>query len=177
VVNTILPTGDLKIQDGQFTSNAENYKEFWYTMVGLAGESQNFDGNGQYVRFAVGGGDQTISTGKYGGNAGQELYANVNDAPLGTRPLYPGKRPAYRPDAPCKDQQLPNLDAAKSGPPDGGSMSAASVGSRLSRQNAGLAAKTRKAGAKKDLTAEIVDRLNPFRGTGAKPRKATGAKP
>jgi phospholipid/cholesterol/gamma-HCH transport system substrate-binding protein len=87
VVNTILPTGDLKIQDGQFTSNTENYKEFWYAMVGLAGESQNFDGNGQYVRFAVGGGDQTISTGRYGGNAGEKLYANVNDAPLGTRPL------------------------------------------------------------------------------------------
>jgi phospholipid/cholesterol/gamma-HCH transport system substrate-binding protein len=70
VTNVILPTGDVKIQDGQFTSNVENYKEFWYTMVGLAGESQNFDGNGHYVRFAVGGGAETISTGKYGGNAG-----------------------------------------------------------------------------------------------------------
>ena len=28
-------------------------------MVGLAGEGQNFDGNGQYVRFQPGGGDQT----------------------------------------------------------------------------------------------------------------------
>ena len=46
------------------TTGAENYKEFWYTMVGLAGEGQNFDGNGMYVRFQPGGGDQTISTGK-----------------------------------------------------------------------------------------------------------------
>jgi phospholipid/cholesterol/gamma-HCH transport system substrate-binding protein len=169
VNNVILPTGDLKVQDGQFSSGAENYKEFWYTMVGLAGESQNFDGNGQYVRFAVGGGDQSISTGKYGGSAGQKLYGNVNDAPIGTRPLYPGKRPAYKPTAPCKDQKLPNLDAARTGAPDGGgAASAASARARLTRQNAAVAAKAAKSarGASSDsgsVTAQLVDRLNPFR--------------
>ncbi len=66
----ILPTGDIKISDGPLTTGKENYKEFWYTMVGLAGEGQNFDGNGMYVRFQPGGGDQTISTGKYGGSLG-----------------------------------------------------------------------------------------------------------
>ena len=71
-------------------------------MVGLAGESQNFDGNGHYVRFAVGGGSQTISTGKYGGANGEKLYGNVNEAPLGTRPAYPGKRPPYNHTAQCK---------------------------------------------------------------------------
>src|SRR3712207_8711478 len=45
-------------------TGVENYKEFWYTMVGLAGESQNFDGNGQYVRFQPGGGTQTLSSGR-----------------------------------------------------------------------------------------------------------------
>ncbi|MBI5104228.1 MAG: MCE family protein [Solirubrobacterales bacterium] len=170
VVNTILPTGDLKVQDGQFTSGAENYKEFWWTMVGLAGESQNFDGNGQYVRFAVGGGDQSLSTGKYGGNAGSTLIANVNDRPLGTRPLYPGKRPPYNSEAPCKDQKLPNLDAAKSGPPDGGGATAASVRADLRRQNAANAARSSKAGGsgEDDLTAELADRLNPFRAGGGR---------
>ena len=61
--NVILPTGDVKIHDGALTTGAENYKEFWYTMVGLAGEGQNFDGNGKYVRFQPGGGDQTVSHG------------------------------------------------------------------------------------------------------------------
>jgi phospholipid/cholesterol/gamma-HCH transport system substrate-binding protein len=119
VTHTILPTGDVKIQDGQFTSDEENYKEFWYAMVGLAGEAQNFDGNGHYVRFAVGGGDQTISTGKYGGNAGSKLYGRVNDPPLGTRPAYPGKRSPYNHTARCKDQKLPDLNGAKTGPADG----------------------------------------------------------
>jgi ABC-type transporter Mla subunit MlaD len=128
VNNVILPTGDIKIQDGQFTTGAENYKEFWYTMVGLAGESQNFDGNGQYVRFDVGGGDKRISTGPYGGPQGQKLYANVNQSPLGTRPAMPSKKPPYKPSAPCKDQKVPDLNGARTGPPDGGgTASAASV--------------------------------------------------
>ena len=38
--------------------SVENYKEFWYTMVGLAGEGANFDGNGSYIR-RTGGGSQT----------------------------------------------------------------------------------------------------------------------
>ena len=32
-------------------------------MVGLAGEGQNFDGNGMYVRFQTGGGSQAVSLG------------------------------------------------------------------------------------------------------------------
>jgi hypothetical protein len=204
VVNTILPTGDLKIQDGQFTSGKENYKEFWYSMVGLAGESQNFDGNGQYVRFAVGGGSQTVSTGKYGGPTGERLFSNVNQAPIGTRPLYPQKRPPYNHTAPCKDQKLPNLDGAKSGPPDAShpatgtptgplpgtpsvttpsvttpagtvpSLSTPTVATTASRKGArkatarGTAAKRPAASSKQSLTAQILDRLNPFRSGGTR---------
>ena len=39
--------------------------------------------------------------GKYGGADGAKLFGNANDAPLGTRPAYPGKRPPYKPTAPC----------------------------------------------------------------------------
>jgi virulence factor Mce-like protein len=184
VVNTILPTGDLKIQDGQFTSNKENYKEFWYAMVGLAGESQNFDGNGQYVRFAVGGGSQTVSTGKYGGSTGEKLFANVNQAPIGTRPLYPQKRPPYNSKAACKDQKLPNLDGAKSGPPDSSRPatqqppptgvlpavpSVPSTPAVPAVPGVPLAGAASSKAKSKSLTAEIVDRLNPFRTGGRRP--------
>jgi virulence factor Mce-like protein len=118
--DVLLPTGDLKIEDGPLSSGAENYKEFWYTMVGLAGEGQNFDGNGSYVRFQPGGGDQTISMGKAGTNAGQ-VFGNAVAKPLGTRPAYPGKRPPYRSDVPCYKSMLPDLNAAPTGAPDGGS--------------------------------------------------------
>jgi phospholipid/cholesterol/gamma-HCH transport system substrate-binding protein len=115
----VLPTGDVKIDDGPLSSGAENYKEFWYTMVGLAGEGQNFDGNGMYVRFQPGGGDQTVSMGGSGGLA-DKLFANAILKPLGTRPAFPGKRPPYKPDAPCYKSTPPNLNGAPTGPPDGG---------------------------------------------------------
>ena len=64
--NVLLPTGDIKIEDGFLTTGKENYKEFWQAMVGLSGEAQNFDGNGSYVRFQTGGGLNTLSTGPSG---------------------------------------------------------------------------------------------------------------
>ncbi len=110
--NNILPTGDIKIQDGPLSVDAENYKEFWYTMVGLAGEGQNFDGNGMYVRFQPGGGDQQVALGaNQGANAGQ-VFGNAAAKPIGTRPAYPGKRPPYRPDVPCYTNAIPDLNGA-----------------------------------------------------------------
>ena len=167
VTHTILPTGDVKIQDGQFTSDEENYKEFWYSMVGLAGESQNFDGNGHYVRFAVGGGSQTISTGKYGGANGAKLFGRVNDPPLGTRPAYPGKRSPYNHAAKCKDQKLPDLNGAKTGGADGGGTTIPTPTASVATPAAPLPATAATSASQQSLTAELVDRLNPFRkGTG-----------
>jgi hypothetical protein len=123
----VLPTGDVKIDDGPLSTGTENYKEFWYTMVGLAGEGQNFDGNGSYVRFQPGGGDQTVSMGGSGGLA-DKLFANAILKPLGTRPAYPGKRPPYKPDVPCYTNTLPNLSGAASGPPDGGGATTRAAG-------------------------------------------------
>ena len=116
VTHTILPTGDIKIEDGQFTSNEENYKEFWYAMVGLAGEAQNFDGNGHYVRFAVGGGDQTVSTGKYGGNDRRQALRSRQRPAAGHAARLPGQALALQRTARCKDQKLPDLNGARTGP-------------------------------------------------------------
>jgi len=105
------------IQD-EFTTCVENYKEFCYTLVGLSGEGQNFDGNGMYVRFQPGGGSQQVSLGSQSSNSGQ-LFGNNVAVPLGNRPFYPGSRSPYRPDAPCYQQRLPELNgpaAAKSEP-------------------------------------------------------------
>ena len=115
----ILPAGDIKIADGALSTDEENYKEFWYTMVGLAGEGQNFDGNGMYVRFQTGGGDQTLSMGQSGDIPGK-IFANTISPPLGTRPAYPGKRPPYNSTFPCYKNPLPDLNGAPTGAPDGG---------------------------------------------------------
>jgi phospholipid/cholesterol/gamma-HCH transport system substrate-binding protein len=115
--DVILPTGDVVIQD-EFTTGVENYKEFLYTLVGLSGEGQNFDANGMYVRFQPGGGSQQVSLGSQSSSSG-ELFGNNVAVPLGNRPFYPGSRSPYRPDAPCHQQRLPELNgpaAAKSAP-------------------------------------------------------------
>jgi len=103
----LLPTGDIVIKD-EFQTGVENYKEFMYGLVGLAGEGQNFDGNGMYVRFQPGGGSQAISLGGTGGTG--QIFGNNVAVPLGNRPFYPGKRPPYRPDVKCHTNKLPDLN-------------------------------------------------------------------
>jgi hypothetical protein len=118
VSKVIIPAGNLKIND-EFATGAENYKEFFWGLVGLSGEGQNFDGNGMYVRFQTGGGSQQISLGNSSSNSG-ELFGNLVAAPLGNRPYDPRKRSAYRPDVPCYTQPLPDLSGPASAKTEGG---------------------------------------------------------
>ena len=117
----IIPAGNIGIKDGALTTRrsdgsiVENYKEFWYGMVGLAGEGQNFDGNGSYLRFAVGGGSHTVKVGT-SKNIGGTVIGNANFAPLGTSPLYPTKQPTYNLTAPCYRNALPNVNGPLAGP-------------------------------------------------------------
>ncbi len=104
----------MKIQDGNLTTGIENYKELFQSFVGLAGESQNFDGNGTYTRFQTGGGSQTVSTGNVSG-AGGPLFANAFRVPSGTRPARPARKPPYNREARCRDQGVPDLNGARIG--------------------------------------------------------------
>ena len=117
--DVVLPTGDVVIED-EFTTGVENYKEFFYTLVGLSGEGQNFDGNGMYVRFQTGGGAEALSLGSASSNTG-ELFGNAVAVPLGNRPFYPGRKPPYRPTVACHTQTRPDLNgpAAAKSPPTG----------------------------------------------------------
>ena len=88
--DVILPTGDVKLDDGKFSSGKPNYQEFWYAVTGQAGEGQNIDGNGRYIRAQAGGGATPVKltggtlTGK------QDLYGNSVGTPQGTKPAWPG---------------------------------------------------------------------------------------
>jgi phospholipid/cholesterol/gamma-HCH transport system substrate-binding protein len=118
----ILPSGDVVLQDGASTSGVSNYKEFWYTMVGFAGEAQGFDGAGSYVRTATGGGNNLLQTGKLANRpkGRDQLYGNALLPPQGTRPKRPSKRPPYKPDVACYKNAKPDLNgpAAAAGAPD-----------------------------------------------------------
>ena len=112
-LEVILPTGDARIDDGTFTTGLRNYEEFFQTLVGLAGESQNFDGNGSYTRFMSGGGGFPIQTERVDQQQGP-LFGAATSAPLGTRPARGGK-PPYKPNVACHTQDPPNLNAAQIG--------------------------------------------------------------
>jgi phospholipid/cholesterol/gamma-HCH transport system substrate-binding protein len=114
ITGVVLPTGNIKINDGFFSTGIENYKEFWQTMVGLSGEGQNFDGNGQYTRFQPGGGANTVSTGQVAGSG--PLFGNAPLQPLGSRPAMPAQIPPKNRKVDCFKNPLPNLDAATTGP-------------------------------------------------------------
>ena len=114
VTRVIIPTGNVKLNDPPLSTGIANYKEFWQTLVGLSGESQNFDGNGQYTRFQPGGGNQSVSTGALPGLG--PLFGNAILKPIGTRPQRPARRPPYNRTFPCYKDKLPNLNSAKTGP-------------------------------------------------------------
>jgi phospholipid/cholesterol/gamma-HCH transport system substrate-binding protein len=124
LTNVIYPAGNAKLQDGSATSGVENYKEFWYSLVGLSGIGQGFDGNGPFTKFLVGNSGTTLKsapatlTGKK--LKGLQLLARSPLPPQGTRPAFPAEEPPYEPLVPCDTQSLPEFNGPlSSGPADG----------------------------------------------------------
>ena len=125
MTKVIYPAGNTKIQDGNNTTGVENYREFWYSLVGLASIGQNFTGNGPMVSALVGNsGDvlRSAPTNRLGDKLkGAELLGRSPLPPLGTRPAYPAEEPPYEPLVPCDKQALPDFNGPLSqGPADGG---------------------------------------------------------
>jgi ABC-type transporter Mla subunit MlaD len=111
-LETILPTQEQRIDDGPLSTGLRNYEEFFQTMVSLAGESQNFDGNGSYVRIQAGGGPFPVQTPSVG--PGGPLHSAATEQPLGTRPAK-GPKPPYKPEVKCHTQPVPDLSDAAIG--------------------------------------------------------------
>jgi hypothetical protein len=122
-------------------------------MAGLAGEGQNFDGNGGYVRFQTGGGSQQVSLGR--GNQGAlPQFGGLPTPPLGNRPRYPGKLPPYEPDEPCYRQTPPDLNgpaAAKTAPLTGAATTTSARTTRRKQELQQLRAKLQPFGTRRDV--------------------------
>ena len=109
-----IPAGNTKLQDGASTSGVEEYKEFWYTMAGLAGIGQNFDGNGIMTRFLVGAGGDTFRSAPSGDrrrdrSKGLQLIAHTPLAAAGHPPGLPGDRAAIQAAGALLHAELPEL--------------------------------------------------------------------
>ena len=175
VTDYVLPLGDIKVEDGAFTTGVENYKEFWYTIVGFNGEAQNYDGNGDYVRFQIGGGEYAWATGPYGPDTSetnaQRQFARSNKPPLGIRPAKPKRRPPFVSDKACKDQALPNVNDPKNeGPADGNGPGGTPAFLYQPDVAAGTTTsgtvKGRKTSGDAAVVGGLIDSLNPFRTAG-----------
>jgi ABC-type transporter Mla subunit MlaD len=111
--HTIIPTGNEKISDPPITTGLPVYKELFQAGVGIASASQNFDGNGRYVRSTTGGGASREQTAPLAG-AGP-LYGNAVDPTLGTRPGFDPVKPPKVRSVECLKENPPDLNAASTG--------------------------------------------------------------
>jgi phospholipid/cholesterol/gamma-HCH transport system substrate-binding protein len=109
--DVVLPTGEQRIDEGALSTGLRNYEEFFQSLVSLVGESQNFDGNGSFVRLQAGG-QHPVQTPPVG--LGGPFHASAMELPLGTRPAKTPK-PPYRPNTKCHTQPVPDLSDAPIG--------------------------------------------------------------
>ena len=131
------------------------YKETAYGLTGIAGESRSGDANGQNIRIVGGGGTNTVETVGQGG----EVLAGVTQLPIqGAMPSQDSSlRTPFRPDAPCENQDPPDLSALAgpgptntSAPATGGSEASGEAGEIIAAQSEVLDQITAVAEAKRD---------------------------
>jgi phospholipid/cholesterol/gamma-HCH transport system substrate-binding protein len=104
-----VPTGNETIEDRFRTG--PNYREFFYYLADFAGATQNFDGNGPYIRVQPGGGGTLVKLENPGGNLSTDKqdWAHVIAAPLGVQPQL-GGRPPKKPEVRCSTQPVPDVN-------------------------------------------------------------------
>jgi phospholipid/cholesterol/gamma-HCH transport system substrate-binding protein len=104
-----VPTGNETIEDRFRTG--PNYREFFYYLANFAGVSQNFDGNGPYLRVQAGGGGTLVKLDNPSGNLSTDKqdWAHVATAPEGVQPQL-GGRPPKKPEVRCSTQPVPDVN-------------------------------------------------------------------
>jgi virulence factor Mce-like protein len=107
----MVPTADQVIND-RFSTGGPNYREFLYSLVNIAGQAQNYDGNGPYLRVQGGGGPKLVGEENLHPNSRSETaqFAHTIAAPLGTQPQV-GRKPPFKPDVRCYTNPVPDLNA------------------------------------------------------------------
>jgi phospholipid/cholesterol/gamma-HCH transport system substrate-binding protein len=117
----LVPTANARIEDGPRTAGTTVWAEFLSALVGIAGQAQNFDGNGFMIRGNPGGGATPVAT-AVSRRLGQPMYGNAIAPPLGTRPKAPpGSTLPIVATTPCARSEPPDVNgpASAPGPRDG----------------------------------------------------------
>jgi virulence factor Mce-like protein len=106
----VLPWTKDKLVDERFPSTGPVYQELPKPFPGLAGESRSGDANGQWFRILAAGGTNLVTF-------GPGVYGTTALPLLGVNPRKPTKRPPLNADAPCENQQTPDLRSTPGDPP------------------------------------------------------------
>ncbi|MBJ7347459.1 MAG: MCE family protein [Thermoleophilaceae bacterium] len=96
-----------KVADGTFSTNSENYKNFWYSLVGMASESQGFDGNGAKLRLAGAGTNTSVIPNK---NPQLTMAGNGPNPELGVNPVLPKTDPPIQNKVLCYKNPAPDVN-------------------------------------------------------------------
>ncbi|HVX34443.1 MAG TPA: MlaD family protein [Solirubrobacterales bacterium] len=107
----LVPTSEEPIRD-QFSDGGPNYRDFWRLLSDFASASQNFDGNGPYVRAQGGGGPVLLEefNPTLGNVPQQHQFSRAAEVPLGTQPQLQGQ-PEARPDVRCETNPVPQINS------------------------------------------------------------------
>jgi phospholipid/cholesterol/gamma-HCH transport system substrate-binding protein len=100
--NTLVPYGNSTVGDPNFPASGRVHQEFPKSLVGLAGESRSFDANGQWFKVLGTGGVETFSL-------GNGLLGSSATSIIGVNPPPVRERPPLNRDAPCENQEQPDL--------------------------------------------------------------------
>lgn len=117
----MVPTGNEVIND-RFSTGGPNYREFMFMLADFAGATQNFDGNGPYVRGQLGGGNVLLEEPnpyELEHNLSDDtVFANSIAEPIGTQPQL-GSEPPYKPEIRCYKNPVPDVNSGlgEVGPP------------------------------------------------------------
>lgn len=113
------PTFDQAV-GGPFSTGGPSYREFLYYLANFAGQAQNFDGNGYYLRVQPGGGDVLVEQQNPRGNLStdKQNFAHTAAPPIGVQPQMAG-RPPKRPNVRCHTNPVPDVNGplGQVGPP------------------------------------------------------------
>jgi len=115
VSRNIVPTLDKTLSDGATSSGRPAWQDLVHAAANLAATAAGFDGNGTTLRLGLTEGDQAVTALIPGlGN-----IVGISPKIEGVRPqwLGYGVTPPFRPDEPCDQQPLPNMNADSAGPP------------------------------------------------------------
>ena len=107
----VLPVLEAKVPDGELSTGRPVWQDFAHGLVGLSGVSQNFDGNGHWLRYQAGFGLDMLSLASAPG-LGPLLALAPNTLRSRPLPLPNGKKPVFKDDVPCIDQPKVDLEAA-----------------------------------------------------------------